>query len=149
MKVILLEDVKTVGKKGEIVEVSDGYARNVILKKKLGLEATGKNMNDLKLQKVNEDRIAAENLAAAQELGAKLEKSSVTLKVKVGEGGKLFGSISNKEIAEAVREQLGIEVDKKKILLTNPVKSVGSMDVPIKLHTKVTAELKVKVESLT
>lgn len=148
MKVILLEDVKSVGKKGEIVEVSDGYARNVLLKKKQGLEATGKNMNDLKLQKANQEKIAAENLAAAKELAANIEKASITLKVKVGEGGKLFGAISSKEIAEAVKEQLGYDIDKKKVQLTNPLKSVGTMTVPIKLHTKVVAELKVNVDSL-
>ena len=148
MKVILLEDVKNVGKKGEVVEVSDGLARNVLFKKKQAVEATGKNMNDLKLQKANQEKVAAENLAAAQELGAKIEKSSITLKVKVGEGGKLFGSISNKEIAEAVKAQLGFDVDKKKVQITTPLKSVGSMDVTIKLHTKVTVQLKVNVESM-
>lgn len=148
MKVILLEDVKNVGKKGEVVEVSDGLARNVLFKKKQAVEATGKNMNDLKLQKANQEKVAAENLAAAQELGEKIEKSSITLKVKVGEGGKLFGSISNKEIAEAVKAQLGLEIDKKKVQITTPLKSVGTMDVAIKLHTKVTAQLKVNVVSL-
>ena len=148
MKVILLEDVKSVGKKGQVVEVSDAYARNVLFKKKLGLEATGKNMNDLKLQKANQEKVAAENLAAAKELAEKLEKSTITLKVKVGEGGKLFGSISSKEIAEAAKEQLGLEIDKKKVVLTSPIKNIGSMDVAIKLHPKVTANLKVPVEGL-
>ena len=148
MKVILLTDVKNVGKKGQVVEVSDSYARNVLIKKKQGLEATGKNMNDLKLQKANDEKVAAQNLADARFLAEQIEKSSIVLKVKVGEGGKLFGSISTKEIAEAVKEQLNLEVDKKKIQLTNPIKSTGEMDVPIKLHTKVTARLKVHVESL-
>ena len=148
MKVILLEDVKNVGKKGQVVEVSDSYARNVLIKKNQGLEATGKNMNDLKLQKANDEKVAAQNLADARVLAEQIEKSSIVLKVKVGEGGKLFGSISTKEIAEAVKEQLNLEVDKKKIQLTNPIKSTGEMDVPIKLHTKVTARLKVHVESL-
>ncbi len=148
MKVILLTDVKNVGKKGQVVEVSDSYARNVLIKKKQGLEATGKNMNDLKLQKANDEKVAAQNLADARVLAEQIEKSSIVLKVKVGEGGKLFGSISTKEIAEAVKEQLDLEVDKKKIQLTNPIKSTGEMDVPIKLHTKVTARLKVHVESL-
>lgn len=147
MKVILLEDVKSVGKKGQVVDVSDSYARNVLIKKKLGLEATGKNMNDLKLQKANEEKIAAQNLADAKALAEQIEKSSIVLKVKVGEGGKLFGAISSKEIAEAVKEQLGLEVDKKKIQLTNPIKTTGNMDVGIKLHTKVTAQLKVHVEA--
>lgn len=148
MKVILLTDVKNVGKKGQVVEVSDSYARNVLIKKNQGLEATGKNMNDLKLQKANDEKVAAQNLADARALAEQIEKSSIVLKVKVGEGGKLFGSISTKEIAEAVKEQLNLEVDKKKIQLTNPIKSTGEMDVPIKLHTKVTAWLKVHVESL-
>ena len=148
MKVILLTDVKNVGKKGQVVEVSDSYARNVLIKKKQGLEATGKNMNDLKLQKANDEKVAAQNLADAGVLAEQIEKSSIVLKVKVGEGGKLFGSISTKEIAEAVKEQLDLEVDKKKIQITNPIKSTGEMDVPIKLHTKVTARLKVHVESL-
>ncbi len=148
MKVILLEDVKSVGKKGQVVDVSDSYARNVLIKKKLGLEATGKNMNDLKLQKANEEKIAAQNLADAKALAEQIEKSSIVLMVTVGEGGKLFGAISSKEIAEAVKEQLGLEVDKKKIQLTNPIKTTGNMDVGIKLHTKVTAQLKVHVEAL-
>ena len=136
------------GKKGQVVEVSDSYARNVLIKKNQGLEATGKNMNDLKLQKANDEKVAAQNLADARVLAEQIEKSSIVLKVKVGEGGKLFGSISTKEIAEAVKEQLDLEVDKKKIQITNPIKSTGEMDVPIKLHTKVTARLKVHVESL-
>ena len=148
MKVILLTDVKNVGKKGQVVEVSDSYARNVLIKKNQGLEATGKNMNDLKLQKANDEKVAAQNLADARVLAEQIEKSSIVLKVKVGEGGKLFGSISTKEIAEAVKEQLDLEVDKKKIQLTNPIKSTGEMDVTIELHTKVTARLKVHVESL-
>lgn len=148
MKVILLEDVKSVGKKGDIVEVSDAYARNVLLRKKQGVEASGKNMNDLKLQKANDERIAAENLAAAQELGKKLEGASVTLKVKAGEGGKIFGSVSGKEVAEAVKSQLGFDIDKKKILLASPIKGVGTTEVPVKLHSKVTAQLKVTVEAI-
>ena len=148
MKVILLTDVKNVGKKGQVVEVSDSYARNVLIKKNQGLEATGKNMNDLKLQKANDEKVAAQNLADARVLAEQIEKSSIVLKVKVGLYVYLFGSISTKEIAEAVKEQLDLEVDKKKIQITNPIKSTGEMDVPIKLHTKVTARLKVHVESL-
>ena len=148
MKVILLEDVKSLGKKGEVVEVSDAYARNVLFRRKQGVEATGKNMNDLKLQKANEEKVAAENYAAAQELAKKLEASKVTLKVKVGEGGKLFGSISSAQIADAVKEQLGYDIDKKKIQLGTPIKTVGTMTVPVKLHTKVTAKLTVELESL-
>ena len=145
MKVILLQDVKSLGKKGEIVNVNDGYARNFILPKKLGVEATAKNLNDLKLQKANEAKIAAEQLAAAKALGEKLEKSSVTVAIKAGEGGRAFGSVSSKEIGKAIQEQLGLDVDKKKIVLNDPIKAIGSFEVPIKLHKDVTAKLAVKV----
>lgn len=145
MKVILLQDVKSLGKKDQIVDVSDGYARNFVLPKKLGLEATPKNINDLKLKKAHEDKVAAENLAAAQELAAKINEESVTLSIKVGEGGRTFGSVSSKEIAEACKSQLGHEIDKKKIIMKDSIKSVGSFEVDIKLHTKVTAKLSVKV----
>ena len=146
MKVILLEDVKSLGKKGQIVDVSDGYARNFILAKKLGLEATSKNLNDLKLKKAHEDKLAAQRLQEAKDFAAKLEGLQVTLKIKAGEGGKLFGSISSKEIAEAAKEQLGLEIDKKKLVLPNPIKAIGTTDVPVKLHPQVTCELKVIVQ---
>ncbi|MBQ6322662.1 MAG: 50S ribosomal protein L9 [Lachnospiraceae bacterium] len=149
MKVILLADVKNVGKKGDVAEVSDAYARNVLLRKKLGVEVSGKTMNDLKLQKANEEKVAAENLAAAQELAKKLENAKVTLQVKVGEGGKLFGSISSREIADAAKTQLGLDIDKKKIQLSAPIKTIGTTTVPIKLHTKVNASLDVLVEALS
>ena len=145
MEIVLLEDVKALGKKGQVVKVNDGYARNFILPKKLGVEATAKNLNDLKLQKANEDKIAAEQLAAAKELGEKLEKATVTLAIKAGEGGRAFGSVSSKEIGKAIQEQLGLEVDKKKIVLNDPIKSIGSFEVPVKLHKDVTAKLAVKV----
>lgn len=146
MEVILLEDVKNVGKKGDVVKVNDGYGRNVLIKKKQALEATGKNLNDLKLKKANDERIAAENLQAARELGKKLEQSGITVKIKVGEGGKTFGSVSSKEIAEEVRSQLGFDVDKKKIQLKDAIKVVGTHEVKIKLHPQVTTTLKVNVE---
>ena len=145
MQVVLLEDVKSLGKKGEIVNVNDGYARNFILKKKLGVEATAKNLNDLKLQKANAEKIAAEQLAAAKELAAKLEGMSVTLTMKAGEGGKAFGSVSGKEIAAAAKDQLNLEIDKKKIVLNTPIKAIGSFEVSVKLHKEVTAKLAVKV----
>lgn len=145
MKVILLEDVKTLGKKGEIVNVNDGYARNFILPKKLGMEATAKNMNDLKLQKANEEKVAQEILQEAKELAAKLEAGKVEVSIKVGEGGRTFGSVSSKEIAAAVKEQMGYEIDKKKIQLKDAIKGLGEHGVPVKLHPKVTAELKVIV----
>ena len=146
MKVILLEDVKALGKKGQIVNVNDGYARNFILPKKLGLEANNKNLNDLKLKKANDEKIAQEQLEEAQELGKKIEAGKVELAIKVGEGGRTFGSVSTKEIAAAVKEQMGYDIDKKKIQLQEAIKTLGTHNVPVKLHTKVTAELKVVVK---
>lgn len=145
MKVILLEDVKSLGKKGEIVNVSDGYARNFVLPKKLGLEANSANMNDLKLQRANADKIAQEQLEHAQALAKELETKEVIVKMKSGESGKTFGSISSKEIAAAAKSQCGLELDKKKIQLPEAIKSLGVYEVGIKLHTKVTGKLKVKV----
>ena len=145
MKIILLEDVKALGKKGEIVNVNDGYARNFILPKKLGLEATGKNLNDLKLQKANEEKVAKQIFDDAKELGKKLEAGKVELSIKVGEGGRAFGSVSSKEIAIAVKDQMGYDVDKKKIQLKDAIKALGTHNVPVKLHPKVTVELKVVV----
>ena len=146
MKVILLEDVKALGKKGQVVNVSDGYARNLLLPKKLGVEATGKNMYDLKLQKAHEDKVAQENLDAAKAFAEELKDKQVTVGIKVGEGGRTFGSISAKEIAEAAKAQLGYELDKKKLQLSAPIKELGTTMVPIKLHPKVTGELKVVVK---
>ena len=153
MKVILLENVKSLGKKGEIVNVNDGYARNFILPKKLGVEATGKNLNDLKLQKNNEKKVAQENLDAAKELAAELSAGKVELAIKVGEGGRTFGSVSSKEIAEAVKTQMNLsvdkmqlDIDKKKIQLKESIKSLGTHIVTVKLHPEVSAELKVVVK---
>ena len=145
MKVILIEDVKSLGKKGDMVNVSDGYARNMLFPKNLGVEATPKNINDLKLQKAHEDKMAKEQLEAAQAFAKEIESKEVIVSVKVGEGGRVFGSVSSKEIAEAVKEQLGYDIDKKKMQLSSPVKAVGTTLVPIKLHPEVTAQLKVIV----
>ncbi|MFU0825943.1 MAG: 50S ribosomal protein L9 [Lachnoclostridium sp.] len=145
MQVILLQDVKSLGKKGEIVNVSDGYARNYILPKKLGLEANAKNLNDLKLQKAAEEKRQKELLKEAQELGKQLENKTLEVKIKTGEGGRTFGSISSKEIAGALKTQYGLDIDKKKLQLPEPLKTIGTHIVPVKLHPQVTAELKVKV----
>lgn len=145
MDIVLLEDVKALGKKGQVVKVNDGYARNFILPKKLGVEATPKNLNDLKLQKANAEKVAAEQLAEAKALAEKIGELSVALKMKAGEGGKAFGSISGKEIAAAAKEQLDLEIDKKKLVLPEPIKTFGVHQVQIKLHRDVTAELTVKV----
>lgn len=146
MKVILLEDVKALGKKGQVVNVSDGYARNMLLPKKLGVEATPKNMNDLKLKKAHDDKVAQENLEAAQAFAKELEGKQVVMTIRVGEGGRTFGSISTKEIAEAAKSQLGYDIDKKKMNLPSPIKELGTTLVPVRLHPKVTGELKVVVK---
>lgn len=146
MKVILLQDVKALGKKGEVVNVNDGYARNFILPKKLGVEANGKNLNDLKLQKNNEAKVAQEHLDAAKKLAEELKAGKVVLTMKVGEGGRTFGSVSSKEIAEAVKEQMHLEIDKKKIQMKEQIKTLGTHIVSVKLHPEVTAELNVSVK---
>ena len=146
MKVILLQDVKALGKKGEVVNVNDGYARNFILPKKLGVEANGKNLNDLKLQKNNEAKVAQEHLDAAKKLAEELKAGKVVLTMKVGEGGRTFGSVSSKEIAEAVKEQMHLDIEKKKIQLKEQIKTLGTHIVSVKLHPEVTAELKVSVK---
>ncbi len=145
MKVILLQDVKSLGKKGDIVEVSNGYARNAIFPKKLGVEANAKNMNDLKLQNQHADKVAQENYEAALALAKELEDKKVTLKMKAGEGGRTFGSVSTKEIAQAAKEQLGMELDKKKMQLADPIRSFGMTEVAIKLHPKVMGKFTVHV----
>ncbi len=145
MKIILLQDEKKLGKKGDIIEASEGYARNYILPKKIGVEATPKNMNDLKLQKANEDKRAMELLDAAKALAAQLEGRQVVVKIKAGEGGRAFGSVSTKDIAEAFMAQHNLEIDKKKIQLQDGLKSFGAYEVPVKLHPQVTGKLNVKV----
>lgn len=146
MKVILLEDVKSLGKKGEVVNVNDGYARNLLFKKNLGIEATKQNLNDLKLQKQNNDKLEAERLEEAKKLAKEMEEKEVVLAIKTGSDGRVFGSVSTKEIAEAAKEQLGYELDKKKMHLKDAIKSIGTFHVPVKLHPKVTVELKVVVK---
>ena len=142
MKVILLEDVKSLGKKGEIVNVNDGYARNFILPKKLGLEATSKNLNDLKLQKQNDEKVAQEKLDAAKALAEEIKEKSITVKIQAGVEGKVFGSISSKEIATEAKKQLNMDIDKKKIVIPDAIKSLGTYNVK-----DVTATLTVKVEA--
>lgn len=148
MEIILLEDVKSLGKKGEIVKVNEGYARNFIIPKKLGLEATSKNLNDLKLQKKKADKIAQEQLDEAKALKAEIEEKSIKMQIKLGEGGKSFGSITGKEIAAELKSQRQLDIDKKKINLADTIKNVGTYDVEIKLHKDVKATLKVVVEGI-
>lgn len=146
MEVILLEDVKSLGKKGELVKVSDGYARNYIIKRNLGKEATAKNLNELKLQKKHEEKVAQEKLDNAKTFASELKDKSVTLSIKTGSGGRSFGSVSTKEIAAAIKTQLGYDIDKKKMSLDVPVKFPGTYTLTIKLHPKVTGELDVIVK---
>ncbi|MCR5430687.1 MAG: 50S ribosomal protein L9 [Eubacterium sp.] len=145
MKVILLEDVKSLGKKGEIVEVNDGYARNFILPKKKGVEADSKNLNDLKLQKKNDAKVAQEKLDDAKALSEELATKSITIKMDAGVEGKLFGSISTKDVANEAKKQLDLEFDKKKVVLPENIKQLGTYDVKIKLHPEVQATLTIKV----
>ena len=146
MKIILLQDVKNVGKKGQIIDASDAYARNFILPKKLGVEANSKNMNDLKLQNANAEKIAKEQLENAKEFAALMETKEVVVTMKAGEGGRAFGSVSSKEIAQAAKEQCGMEIDKKKIQLPEAIKNFGVYEVTVKLHPQVSGKLKVKVQ---
>ncbi len=145
MEVILLQDVKSLGKKGEIVKVSDGYATNFILPKKLGVEANAKNLNDLKIQKKRDEKAAADLLASAQEFAKKIESETVRVQMKAGEGGRVFGSVSSKEIATAAKQQHGFDIDKKKLVLPEAIKSFGTFEIPVKLHPQVTATLRVSV----
>lgn len=145
MQVILLEDVKALGKKGQMVEVNDGYARNFILKKKLGIEATATNLNDLKLKEANNEKLAKERLEEAKKLAEVIKEASVSVSIKTGTGGKTFGSISTKEVAQAVKSQLKLDIDKKKMQIDEPIKSLGCHMVTIKLHPMVSAQLTVKV----
>ena len=145
MKVILLEDVKSLGKKGEVVNVSDGYARNMLLPKKLGVEATPANLNSLKLKKANDDKLAQEALEAAQAFKEKGDAASVRIPIKAGENGRVFGSVSAKEIADAAKAQLNFDLDKKKFVMDGPIRELGTTRVTVRLHPKVTAELAVEV----
>ena len=145
MKVILLEDVKSVGKKDEVVEVNNGYARNVLFRKNQAVEATKKSLNDLKLRKAHDEKLAAEALADAKALAKEIEGKQLVVKMRVGNGGRTFGSISTKEIAVEAKKQLGYDLDKKK-MHCEPIKSLGYHDVEVMLHPQVTATLRVKVE---
>ena len=145
MKIILNEDVKSLGKKGDIVNVSDGYARNHIIPRKLGVEATKHNLNMLKRQNAAKAKEEEEILEQAKELAKKIEGIKVKMEPKTGEGGKAFGSITTMEIASSVKEQFKLDLDRKKIQLQDPIKSAGTYNVSIKLHPQVTAELAVEV----
>lgn len=145
MEIILLEDVKSLGKKGEVVKINDGYARNFIIPKKLGVEATNKARNELKQQKAAEEKRQQEIYDEAAALGDKLKAVNVKLEIKTGDNGKVFGSVSTKEIAAALKEQYDIDLDKKKMVLNDAIKNVGTYKVPVKLHPRITVEMMVTV----
>lgn len=147
MKVILKADVKGQGKKGEIINVSDGYARNFLLKNNLAEEATAATLNSARISAEAAEHRRAVEKAAAQELKKKLEAESVTVKIKVGETGKLFGALNNQQIADALAVK-GIEVDKKKIVIPAPIKSLGKYVVTVKCYAEIAAKLTVTVEAL-
>jgi len=145
MKLILLEDVKSVGKKGQLINASDGYAKNFLLPRKLAVEATKSNINDLELKQKADDKRKKQELEEAQEIAKALENKAIIIAVKTGEHGKLFGSVTNKEVAEEIIKQTGIAIDKKKVSIGEPIKMVGEMTALVKLHPKVTAEVTIKV----
>ena len=145
MKLILLEDVKSVGKKGELINASEGYARNFLLPKKLAVEATKSNLNDYELKQKAEAKRKQEELAHAQEVAKALNDKVVTIRGKTGENGKLFGSVTNKEVAEEIIKQTGLDFDKKKVSIGDPIKMLGERTAVIKLHPKVTAEVSIKI----
>ena len=147
MKVILNKDVKGTGKAGDVVTVSDGYARNMLIPRGLATEATQSNIRQLEKQKAIAAEKKAEEKAAAQELAEKLNKASIKMKIKAGEGGRIFGSITSKDIADAINMQLGMEIDRKKVKLDAPIKQVGQTDVDMRLYQDVNAKIKVIIEA--
>lgn len=148
MKVILLEDIKGVGKKDQVIDANEGYAKNYLLPKKKAVLADKNNITKVDNIKKIEEAKKKEEYEKALELAKQIESKELIIKVKLGENGKLFGTVTNKEIAIALKEQEGIVVEKKKIILSNPLKMIGERDVEIKLHPKVTAKLKVLTKEL-
>jgi large subunit ribosomal protein L9 len=146
MKVIFLKDVKGKGKKGEIKNVADGYANNFLIKQGLAVEANKENISKLNAQKKKEEKLAKEELAQAKQLKEQLEKLTVELSAKAGEGGRLFGSITSKQIADELQKKHNIKIDKRKIELEDAIRSLGYTKVPVKLHSEVTATLNVHVK---
>ena len=148
MKIVLLENVKKLGKKDEVIEVSDGYARNVIIPKKLGLPATPENLNNVRLKNKNEEKKEENIRKISEEQKIELEKNKFTVSIKAGANGKTFGSITSKEITEAIKTVTGIDIDKKDVLLDESIKNVGNYDVKIKLHKDIIANVKIEVKEV-
>ena len=145
MQIILLEDVKSLGKKGTVVKVNDSYGRNYIIPRKLGVEANAANLNDLKLQNANMEKLEAAKMASAREVKEKLDGRTFTVRIKAGKDGKTFGSVTGKEVDKAIMDEAKIEIDKKKIVM-EPVKALGEQHVKLKLHKDINAEILLKVE---
>ena len=145
MQIILLEDVRSLGKKGTVVKVNDSYGRNYIIPRKLGVEANAANLNDLKLQNANMEKLEAAKMASAREVKEKLDGRTFTVRIKAGKDGKTFGSVTGKEVAKAIMDEAKIEIDKKKIVM-EPVKALGEQHVKLKLHKDINAEILLKVE---
>lgn len=145
MKVILTQDVKKVGKKGDLIEVKDGYARNALFPKGLAVEANAVNLNQRKLEQRSEDKRKQQELEDAQAVANTINDKEIKLTVKTGEGGKVFGSVTSKEIAEAIQKEFGVKIDKKKIQLKEAIKGLGGQKVTIKLHPSVSATISVLV----
>lgn len=145
MKLILTQDVKNVGKKGQVVDVSDGYGKNFLLPRKVAIEATKSNMNEINLKQKAEEHKKEQELEAAKALGEKIKETKVTITVKAGDHGRLFGAVTNKEIAKALEDTLKIQMDKKKVVLDEPIRTLGSHMVAVKLHPKVTTQMTVQV----
>ena len=145
MQVILLEDVKSLGKKGTVVKVNDSYGRNYIIPRKLGVEANAANLNDLKLQNANMAKLEAAKLQSAKEVKEKLDGKSFVVRIKAGKDGRTFGSVTAKEVAQAIMDTAKIEIDKKKIVM-EPIKALGEQHVKLKLHKDINAEILLKVE---
>ena len=145
MQVILLEDVKSLGKKGTVVKVNDSYGRNYLIPRKLGVEANAANLNDLKLQNANMAKLEAAKLQSAKEVKEKLDGRSFVVRIKAGKDGRTFGSVTAKEVAQAIMDTAKIEIDKKKIVM-EPIKALGEQHVKLKLHKDINAEILLKVE---
>lgn len=147
MKVILLQDIKGVGKKDQTINASDGYAKNFLIPKKMAVEATQANINKLEKQHADAEAKALAELEAAKKLASEIEEKTISIKVKVGNNGKLFGAVTNKEVAAELKEKFNIDIDKKKIAV-EPIKAVGDAEASIKLHPQVTAKLKISISEL-
>ena len=149
MKLILQQEVKKLGKKGEIIEVSEGYARNYLLPQKLAIPATNTNINTVSQQKASEERKQKRMLEEAQMLAAQMSKLEVTIGVKSGEGGKLFGSVTGKDIADALKQQHSVDIDKRKVDVKDAIKSVGTYPVSIKIHPEVSTKIQVHITAIS